>query len=109
MTNVNSSDVASNLETDTKIETSRFASETLESERESLNAYKQATANATSAPQIVIDSPNIQGHKDRSADHSIEGQSVYKLLLKLFQVYKLLYIFDFQQLMVMQSTAIIIF
>ncbi|XP_033337606.1 constitutive coactivator of PPAR-gamma-like protein 1 homolog [Megalopta genalis] len=49
---------------DTNLETSKFASETVESERESLNAYKQATANAKSAPQIVIDPPGIQGHGD---------------------------------------------
>lgn len=50
------------------METSRFASETLESERESLNAYKQATANAKAAPQIVIDPPGLQGHGDSDKD-----------------------------------------
>lgn len=57
------------------LETSRFASETLESERESLNAYKQATANAKSAPQIVIDPPGIQGHGDTDTVRVEEEQS----------------------------------
>ncbi|XP_043280498.1 constitutive coactivator of PPAR-gamma-like protein 1 homolog isoform X2 [Venturia canescens] len=55
-------------EQDATMETSRFASETLESEQESLNAYKQATANAKVAPQIVIEPPGLSGHGD--ADNS---------------------------------------
>ncbi|XP_012218409.1 constitutive coactivator of PPAR-gamma-like protein 1 homolog isoform X2 [Linepithema humile] len=60
----NLSDASPASDGDSSLETSRFASETLESERESLNAYKQATANAKAAPQIVIDPPGIQGHGD---------------------------------------------
>ncbi|KAJ9598878.1 hypothetical protein L9F63_026588 [Diploptera punctata] len=48
------------------LDTSRFASETAESERDSLAAYKEATANATKAPQIVIEPPVIGGHSDPS-------------------------------------------
>ncbi|XP_057319789.1 constitutive coactivator of PPAR-gamma-like protein 1 homolog isoform X2 [Microplitis mediator] len=44
--------------------TSRFASETAESERESLDAYNQATANAKAAPQIVIEPPGLQSQVD---------------------------------------------
>lgn len=44
--------------------TSRFASETAESERESLDAYNQATANAKAAPQIVIEPPGVQSQID---------------------------------------------
>lgn len=64
----NLSDTPSASEGDSNLETSRFASETLESERESLNAYKQATANAKAAPQIVIDPPGLQGHGDSDKD-----------------------------------------
>jgi hypothetical protein len=46
------------------METLRFASETAESEQESLNAYKEATANAKAAPQIIIEPPGLQGHGD---------------------------------------------
>lgn len=46
------------------VETSRFASETAESERESLDAYNQATANAKAAPQIVIEPPCVQAQSD---------------------------------------------
>ncbi|KAG5307878.1 F120A protein, partial [Acromyrmex insinuator] len=69
------SDTPSVSEGDSNLETSRFASETLESERESLNAYKQATANAKTAPQIVIDPPGIQGHGDADAIRTEEEQS----------------------------------
>ncbi|XP_031829961.2 constitutive coactivator of PPAR-gamma-like protein 1 homolog [Nomia melanderi] len=62
-------------EADSNLETSRFASETVESERESLNAYKQATANAKSAPQIVIDPPGIQGHGENHNVRAKEEQS----------------------------------
>ncbi|XP_069703261.1 constitutive coactivator of PPAR-gamma-like protein 1 homolog isoform X1 [Periplaneta americana] len=48
------------------IDTSRFASETAESERDSLAAYNEATANATKAPQIVIEPPAIGGQGDVS-------------------------------------------
>ncbi|CAD6207136.1 GSCOCG00010130001-RA-CDS [Cotesia congregata] len=49
--------------------TSRFASETAESERESLDAYNQATANAKAAPQIVIEPPQqSQGDGDVKTD-----------------------------------------
>lgn len=68
-------DAPSVSESDSNLETSRFASETLESERESLNAYKQATANAKSAPQIVIDPPGIQGHGDADTIRTEEEQS----------------------------------
>ncbi|XP_050453694.1 constitutive coactivator of PPAR-gamma-like protein 1 homolog isoform X1 [Cataglyphis hispanica] len=64
----NLSDTPSASEGESNLETSRFASETLESERESLNAYKQATANAKAAPQIVIDPPGLQGHGDSDRD-----------------------------------------
>ncbi|KAF7387471.1 hypothetical protein HZH68_013148 [Vespula germanica] len=74
-TQSNLSDGPSTSEGDSSLETSRFASETLESERESLNAYKQATANAKSAPQIVIDPPGIQGHGDADNARSEEEQS----------------------------------
>ncbi|XP_066596135.1 constitutive coactivator of PPAR-gamma-like protein 1 homolog [Prorops nasuta] len=62
-------------ESEANMEASKFASETVESERESLNAYKQATANAKSAPQIVIDPPGIQGHGDVDNSRSEEEQS----------------------------------
>lgn len=71
------SDTPSTSEGDSNLETSRFASETLESERESLNAYKQATANAKGAPQIVIDPPGIQGHGDADAIRTDDEQSMY--------------------------------
>ncbi|KOC61607.1 Constitutive coactivator of PPAR-gamma-like protein 1 like protein [Habropoda laboriosa] len=71
----NLSETPSTSEADTNLETSRFASETVESERESLNAYKQATANAKSAPQIVIDPPGIQGHGDADNIRTEEEQS----------------------------------
>ncbi|XP_011495096.1 PREDICTED: constitutive coactivator of PPAR-gamma-like protein 1 homolog [Ceratosolen solmsi marchali] len=58
------SDLASTNDNDTNMETSRFASETEESEQESLNAYKEATANAKSTPQIIIEPPGLQGHGD---------------------------------------------
>ncbi|XP_029668535.1 constitutive coactivator of PPAR-gamma-like protein 1 homolog [Formica exsecta] len=76
-TQSNLSDTPSASEGDSNLETSRFASETLESERESLNAYKQATANAKAAPQIVIDPPGLQGHgdSDRDAIRTEEEQS----------------------------------
>lgn len=70
------SETPSVSEGDSNLETSRFASETLESERESLNAYKQATANAKGAPQIVIDPPGIQGHGDADAIRTEEEQSM---------------------------------
>ncbi|KAK7793934.1 hypothetical protein R5R35_007700 [Gryllus longicercus] len=44
-------------------DSSRFASETIESERDSLAAYKEATANAKAAPQIVIEPPTA-GHSE---------------------------------------------
>ncbi|KZC14572.1 PREDICTED: constitutive coactivator of PPAR-gamma-like protein 1 homolog isoform X2 [Dufourea novaeangliae] len=71
----NVSETPTTSEADTNLETSRFASETVESERESLNAYKQATANAKSAPQIVIDPPGIQGHGDAVHIKTEEEQS----------------------------------
>ncbi|XP_011330413.1 constitutive coactivator of PPAR-gamma-like protein 1 homolog isoform X2 [Ooceraea biroi] len=74
-TQSNLSDVPSASEGDSNLETSRFASETLESERESLNAYKQATANAKAAPQIIIDPPGIQGHGDADTLRAEEEQS----------------------------------
>lgn len=70
------SDTPSASDGDSNLETSRFASETLESERESLNAYKQATANAKVAPQIVIDPPGIQGHGDADVIRTEEEQSM---------------------------------
>jgi len=45
-------------------DTSRFASETAESERDSLAAYNEATAKATKAPQIVIEPPTIGSQSD---------------------------------------------
>ncbi|XP_012135651.1 constitutive coactivator of PPAR-gamma-like protein 1 homolog isoform X2 [Megachile rotundata] len=71
----NLSETPSTSEVDSNLETSRFASETVESERESLNAYKQATANAKSAPQIVIDPPGLQGHGDTDNIRTEEEQS----------------------------------
>jgi len=76
-TQSNLSDVPSASEGDSNLETSRFASETLESERESLNAYKQATANAKAAPQIIIDPPGIQGHGDADTIRTEEEQSMF--------------------------------
>lgn len=66
---------AATPEEDANLEPSRFASETLESEQESLNAYKQATANAKAAPQIVIEPPGAQGHGDADNAKSEEEQS----------------------------------
>ncbi|XP_011306830.1 constitutive coactivator of PPAR-gamma-like protein 1 homolog [Fopius arisanus] len=60
-------------EEDSGIETSRFASETVESERESLNAYNEATANAKIAPQIVIDPPGVQGAVETEAKNEEES------------------------------------
>ncbi|XP_006619417.1 constitutive coactivator of PPAR-gamma-like protein 1 [Apis dorsata] len=71
----NLSETPSTSEAESNLETSRFASETVESERESLNAYKQATANAKSAPQIVIDPPGIQGHGDADNIRTEEEQN----------------------------------
>ncbi|XP_020294477.1 constitutive coactivator of PPAR-gamma-like protein 1 homolog isoform X2 [Pseudomyrmex gracilis] len=74
-------DADATSESDANLETSRFASETLERERESLNAYKQATANAKSAPQIVIEPPGIpQVHGDvdniRTEDEQNDGPAI---------------------------------
>ncbi|XP_023290727.1 constitutive coactivator of PPAR-gamma-like protein 1 homolog isoform X2 [Orussus abietinus] len=74
-TEVNSTDAPTTSEGDANLETSRFASETIESERESLNAYKQATANAKTAPQIVIEPPGIQGHGDADSARTEEEQN----------------------------------
>lgn len=72
--------VVQNSETDEDcgIETSRFASETVESERESLNAYNEATASAKSAPQIVIDPPvqnaeEPKGEKEEESNGHVNG------------------------------------
>lgn len=46
------------------MEASRFASETVESEKESLDAYKQAMGNAKCAPEIVIDPPGLQSNDE---------------------------------------------
>ncbi|XP_046396585.1 constitutive coactivator of PPAR-gamma-like protein 1 homolog [Ischnura elegans] len=48
-------------------DTSRFASETMESEQESLAAYKEATAGAVT-PQIVIDGPKGQTNPEVAAN-----------------------------------------
>ena len=61
---LSASDLPSATEEESNLQTSRFASETAESEQESLNAYKEATANAKTAPQIIIEPPNLQGHGD---------------------------------------------
>ncbi|XP_076168865.1 constitutive coactivator of PPAR-gamma-like protein 1 homolog [Ptiloglossa arizonensis] len=74
-TQSNLSETPSTSEVDSNLETSRFASETVESERESLSAYKKATANAKSAPRIVIDPPGIQGHEDANNVRAEEEQS----------------------------------
>lgn len=66
-TQSNSSEIPSAADED--LDMTRFATDTIESEQESLNAYKQATANATNAPpQIVIEPPIIssQGNIDNS-------------------------------------------
>lgn len=86
------SDGPSTSEGDSSLETSRFASETLESERESLNAYKQATANAKSAPQIVIDPPGIQGHGDADNARSEEEQSEYQFNVISTKLYYYIYV-----------------
>lgn len=78
-TQSNLSETPSTSEVDSNLETSRFASETVESERESLSAYKKATANAKSAPRIVIDPPGIQGHEDANNVRAEEEQSKIKL------------------------------
>ncbi|XP_071442772.1 constitutive coactivator of PPAR-gamma-like protein 1 homolog [Hetaerina americana] len=49
------------------VDTSRFASETMESEQESLAAYKEATAGAVT-PQIVIDGPKGQTNPEVAAN-----------------------------------------
>ncbi|XP_044007486.1 constitutive coactivator of PPAR-gamma-like protein 1 homolog isoform X2 [Aphidius gifuensis] len=54
------------------IETSKFASETLESEQESLNAYNEATANSKVAPQIVIEPPVVQLNKNTGNDDDVK-------------------------------------
>ncbi|KAK0085742.1 hypothetical protein PV325_004479 [Microctonus aethiopoides] len=66
--------ITSNDEDCSNIETSRFASETAESERESLDAYNQATANAKAAPKIVIDPPSRQSQGDNEMTKSEEEQ-----------------------------------
>nr|CAD7576823.1 unnamed protein product [Timema californicum] len=61
------------------LDTSKFASETLESERESLLAYREATAHAP-APQIVIDPPSrvvdIDTRKSNTQDSLSTGNYV---------------------------------
>lgn len=57
------------------MEMARFASETAESEQESLNAYKEATANATKAPEIVVEPPGSQNQGDTENVRSEEDQS----------------------------------
>ncbi|XP_063992108.1 constitutive coactivator of PPAR-gamma-like protein 1 homolog isoform X3 [Diachasmimorpha longicaudata] len=72
----NSGEAVTASEDECGIETSRFASETLESEQESLNAYNEATANAKAAPQIVIDPPGVQGsgEGEGKAEEESNGQ-----------------------------------
>lgn len=58
--NISSTEAPSTSEDDSNLDMGKltFASETEESHRESLDAYKQATANAvTAGPQIIIDPP----------------------------------------------------
>ncbi|KAJ8666833.1 hypothetical protein QAD02_008495 [Eretmocerus hayati] len=55
--------------------TSGFASETAESEQESLNAYKEATANAATSPQLVIEPSNFQTQGDSDIVHADEEQT----------------------------------
>ena len=57
---------------DGNLEPSRFASETVESEQESLNAYKQATANAKIAPQIIIEAAGSSGQSDADSSKTEE-------------------------------------
>lgn len=72
---------------ETSMETSRFASETAESEQESLNVYKEATANAKAAPQIVIEPPAVvQGHGDADNSRTEEDQGKFT---QVAQEYKL--------------------
>lgn len=53
-----------------------FASETAESQRETLKAYEEATASAKAAnPEIVIEPPGIQGHGDADTVRVEEEQS----------------------------------
>ncbi|XP_031778257.1 constitutive coactivator of PPAR-gamma-like protein 1 homolog isoform X1 [Nasonia vitripennis] len=71
------SDVPSTTEDETtNMSTSRFASETAESEQESLNVYKEATANAKAAPQIVIEPPasGVQGSADDANNSRTEEE-----------------------------------
>ncbi|XP_012257994.2 constitutive coactivator of PPAR-gamma-like protein 1 homolog isoform X2 [Athalia rosae] len=79
-TSKNSTEPTPTSEDESNLETSRFASETVERERDSLQAYKQATANATAAPQIVIEPPGIQGNGDadnsRAEDEQNNGHAV---------------------------------
>nr|CAD7449162.1 unnamed protein product [Timema bartmani] len=56
------------------LDTSKFASETLESERESLLAYREATAHAP-APQIVIDPPSHVVDIDTRKSHNQDSLS----------------------------------
>ncbi|XP_049782108.1 constitutive coactivator of PPAR-gamma-like protein 1 [Schistocerca cancellata] len=42
-----------------QVDNSKFASETVESERDSLQAYNEATASSAGTPQIVIEPPGI--------------------------------------------------
>lgn len=59
------SDAAGCSEDDANLEMTGFASETAESQRETLKAYEEATASAKAAnPEIVIEPPGIQGHGD---------------------------------------------
>ena len=74
----NSSDAGASLEDDSNLEMTGFASETAESERETLKAYKEATASVTApAPEIVIEPPGIQGHGDADNARVEEEQSKY--------------------------------
>lgn len=72
---------------DAGTETSRFASETVESERDSLQAYKQATANAKTAPQIVIEPPGIQGHGDADNSRAEDDQSACTFMTESLSFY----------------------
>lgn len=63
-----SSDAVASLEDDSNMEMTGFASETAESERETLKAYEEATASVNApAPEIVIEPPGTQGHGDAAA------------------------------------------
>ena len=79
-----SQDLPSTSEDDSNLEMGKltFASETAEVERESLDAYKQVTANAKAAPQIVIEPPSANSAGNETEIRHSEEESMKQSFLQ---------------------------